>query len=73
MGETQVYQVSDLQESVSKRHLCIVQGQLWEATRPKLNSDDLLRPPRPMIVDTNKDERDLTPEEWRRRLDGRRH
>lgn len=48
-------------------------AQLWEATRPKFNADDLLRPPRPMITDTEKDERDLTPEEWRQRLNGRRH
>lgn len=48
-------------------------GQLWEATRPRFNNDDLLLPPRPMIASVTEEERDLSPEEWRQRLDGRRH
>lgn len=54
--------------------LLMLQGQIWDATRPKFDPEALTRPPRPTLYNVEEEElEDVDTEEWKLRLKGKRY
>ncbi len=50
----------------------MLQGQIWDATRPKFEPEALTRPPRPNLASAEDEElEEVDTEEWKRRLRGK--
>ena len=54
--------------------MCCKQGQVWDATRPRFDSQALVQQPRPTLSSLEEEaEPEVDAEEWRQRLRGKRY